>query len=159
MNKEAMYNILLNSQFKYVKKLCAVNNDINVICQDEQFWKDKLINDQIVNSMTICLIQSYKQFYNDYYNIYTRITHMLKNKNKLTFVFNNQNLSFVSHYLQNCQNCVDRQLISFNFYDGILGYLYYVGDKLNKKYVILTDETLLKIVTLLIYFYPNVKII
>ena len=45
MTPDITYNIMLNTDYPDLNKMCTLNKNAERICKDEQFWKDKITRD------------------------------------------------------------------------------------------------------------------
>lgn len=63
MNKDILYNILLQLSPEELKSMCMTNNITVLICNNPHFWKDKLINDDIPTISKVVNINDYIYHY------------------------------------------------------------------------------------------------
>ena len=63
MNKDILYNILLQLSPEELKSMCMTNNITILICNNPHFWKDKLINDDIPMISKVMNINDYIYHY------------------------------------------------------------------------------------------------
>jgi hypothetical protein len=61
LNKDVLYNILLQSNSFNLQKLCLVNKDTVSICNDKQFWIDKFKGIPMVNELNFDEYQRYEK--------------------------------------------------------------------------------------------------
>ena len=45
VNKDILYNIMLNADYETTKTMCLTNKTTYKICEEKQFWKDKITKD------------------------------------------------------------------------------------------------------------------
>lgn len=59
MHKDTYYNLLLQSDYKTISRLCSTNKEINSICNQNSFWVDKMNYDQLPIYTTVLNYKSY----------------------------------------------------------------------------------------------------
>ncbi len=63
MNKDILYNILLQLSPEELKSMCIASNITILICNNPHFWKDKMINDDIPMIYKVVNINDYIYHY------------------------------------------------------------------------------------------------
>jgi hypothetical protein len=74
MDKDILYNILLQLSAEDLKNMCMVNNTTLSICDNPHFWKDKMINDDIPMIYNVSNINDYI----DHYELKKKAIHVIK---------------------------------------------------------------------------------
>ena len=69
LTDDVFYDILLDLDYDSIKKYCLSNKSINLLCNNQNFWRNKFNRDY--PSLTI-KSTNWKKEYNDIYNAYKK---------------------------------------------------------------------------------------
>lgn len=145
-NDDLMYNILLHSSFNNINNL-IINKNTKKIINNDQFWKDKLINDfpftTVVNYDDIKL--SYKEkyyiLYNYFEDVYQRINDEIINidENDEYFIFKIINNMIIDITLQQNKKYNLRHAVNYYTYKILNEFNILDGEIFELISIILTD--------------------
>lgn len=109
---DAMYNILLNLNFREIMGLCPTDKNIYYICNSIDFWVYKINYDFNVNfSRSELLNFNYKKWLLEYYNIFMDINPTITNKSFYKKIINIYDIFII------IANLVDKNMKDIATYD------------------------------------------